>query len=59
MEEQERLARAQLQSAQRIVIKVGTSTLAYGPGRMNLRRIEHLVRELVDIANAGREVLLV
>lgn len=59
MEEQERLARAQLQSARRIVVKVGTSTLAYGPGRMNLRRIEHLVRELVDIANAGREVLLV
>ncbi len=40
----------------RIVVKVGTSTLAYGPGRMNLRRIEHLVRELVDISNAGREV---
>ena len=59
MEEQERAARAELAAARRIVVKVGTSTLAYGPGRMNLRRIEHLVRELVDISNAGREVILV
>lgn len=59
MEEQERAARAELAAARRIVVKVGTSTLAYGPGRMNLCRIEHLVRELVDISNAGREVILV
>lgn len=52
-------ARARLKEAHRIVIKVGTSTLAYGPGRMNLLRMEKLVRELVDLANRGKEVLLV
>ena len=31
MEEQERAARAELAAARRIVVKVGTSTLAYGP----------------------------
>ena len=52
-------ARARLKEAKRIVVKVGTSTLAYGPGRMNLRRMEQLVRELVDLSNQGKEVLLV
>ncbi len=52
-------ARARLQEAGRIVVKVGTSTLAYGPGRLNLLRIEKLVRELADLANQGKEILLV
>ena len=52
-------ARARLQEAGRIVVKVGTSTLAYGPGRLNLLRIEKLVRELADLANQGKESLLV
>ena len=52
-------SRAALREARRVVVKVGTSTLAYGPGRMNLTRMEKLVRELVDIHNAGRDVLLV
>lgn len=51
--------RDRLRDARRVVVKVGTSTLAYGPGRLNLSRIEKLVRELVDLANQGKEVLLV
>lgn len=57
--ENEMDARESLKVAKRIVVKVGTSTLAYGPGRMNLYNIEHLVRGLVDMANEGREMILV
>lgn len=45
--------------AKRIVVKVGTSTLTYENGKMNLRRIEHLCRVLGDLQNAGREIILV
>ena len=43
----------------RIVVKVGTSTLAHATGRMNIRRVEALCRVLSDIKNAGHEVILV
>ncbi len=43
----------------RIVIKVGTSTLAYRTGRMNIRHIEGLVKVISDLKNAGHEVILV
>ena len=52
-------ARHQLRSAKRIVVKVGTSTLTHPSGGMNLHRIEHLVRELIDEANQGKDILLV
>ena len=52
-------ARERLREAGRIVVKVGTSTLAYGPGRLNLLRIEKLIRELVDLSNQGKDILLV
>ena len=48
-----------LQEAQRIVVKVGSSTLAHQTGKLNLYRIEQLVREIADIANQGKEVLFV
>lgn len=48
-----------LQGAKRIVVKVGTSTLTYQNGQLNLRRIEQLVRVLSDFKNSGREVILV
>lgn len=48
-----------LKTARRLVVKVGTSTLADPTGRPNLPRIEGLVRQLVDIATEGREVVLV
>lgn len=45
--------------AKRIVIKVGTSTLTYENGKMNLRRIERLCRVLSELQNSGREIILV
>ena len=53
-------AREKLKSARRIVIKVGTSTLAHAEsGKLNLYRIEHLIRELADLHNAGKEIIFV
>ena len=43
----------------RIVIKVGTSTLTYTTGNVNIRRVDRLCRVLSDIKNAGHEVILV
>lgn len=43
----------------RIVVKVGTSTLAHRTGLLNIRRVEELCRVLSDIKNAGHEVILV
>ncbi|MEA5058575.1 MAG: glutamate 5-kinase [Clostridia bacterium] len=43
----------------RIVIKVGTSTLAFRTGRMNIRHVEQLVKVLSDLKNAGHQVILV
>ncbi len=43
----------------RIVIKVGTSTLAHATGHLNIRRVEELCRTLSDLKNAGHEVILV
>lgn len=45
--------------AKRIVVKVGTSTLTYENGKMNLRRIERLCKVLSDLQNSGREIILV
>lgn len=43
----------------RIVVKVGTSTLAYPTGHINIRHVEKLCKILSDLANAGNEVILV
>ena len=43
----------------RIVIKVGTSTLTYGTGRLNIRRVEKLCTVISDLKNSGHEVILV
>lgn len=43
----------------RIVVKVGTSTLAYATGRMNIQRVERLCKVLSDLKNAGHEIILV
>lgn len=43
----------------RLVVKVGTSTLAHSTGRLNIRRVEELCKVLSDIKNAGHEVILV
>jgi glutamate 5-kinase len=51
--------RKDLQKCRRIVIKVGTSTITHASGKINLSRLEKLARELADLHNEGREVLLV
>lgn len=43
----------------RIVVKVGTSTLAHKTGQLNIRHMEKLCKVLADIKNAGNEVILV
>ena len=43
----------------RIVVKVGTSTLAHPGGRLNIRNVEELVKVLSDLKNAGNEIILV
>ncbi len=43
----------------RIVIKIGTSTLAHTTGRLNIRRVEELVKVMSDLKNSGHEVILV
>lgn len=43
----------------RIVIKIGTSTLAYATGRLNIRRVEELCRVMCDLKNAGNEIILI
>ena len=43
----------------RIVVKIGTSTLAHATGHLNIRRVEQLCKVMSDIKNAGHEVILV
>lgn len=43
----------------RIVVKVGTSTLAHAGGRLNIRRVELLCKVLSDLKNAGCQIVLV
>ena len=43
----------------RIVIKIGTSTLAYSTGHLNIRHIEKLCKVVSDIKNSGEEIILV
>ena len=51
--------REQIKECSRIVVKVGTSTLTYDNGNINLTRIEKLTRVLSDLMNSGKEVVLV
>ena len=43
----------------RVVIKVGTSTLTYDTGKINIRRIELLSQVISDLSHSGCEVVLV
>ncbi|MBR4874637.1 MAG: glutamate 5-kinase [Clostridia bacterium] len=43
----------------KVVIKVGTSTLTYDTGEINLRRIELLSQVICDLNHSGCEVVLV
>ncbi len=48
-----------IKSAHRIVIKIGTSTLTYNTGKMNLKLMDTLARTLSDLRNRGKEIILV
>lgn len=43
----------------KIVVKVGTSTLAHPTGMLNIRRVAELCRVLSDLKNAGHQIILV
>lgn len=43
----------------RVVIKIGTSTLAHKSGRLNIRRVEELCKVMSDLKNAGHQLILV
>ena len=51
-------ARERLREAKRIVVKVGTSTLTHETGKLNLHRIDLLLREIADLKNQGKEMIL-
>lgn len=48
-----------ISKAKRIVIKIGTSTLTYDTGKINIRRFELLCKVLSDIKNSGRDLIIV
>ncbi len=43
----------------RLVIKIGTSTIAHSSGSLNIRRVEQLCKVISDLKNAGHEIVLV
>ncbi|MBO5322185.1 MAG: glutamate 5-kinase [Clostridia bacterium] len=43
----------------KVVIKLGTSTLAHETGRLNIRRVEELCKVISDLKNAGNEIIMV
>lgn len=43
----------------RLVIKIGTSTLAYSSGKLNIRRVEQLCKVISDLKNAGHQIVIV
>ena len=51
--------RSVLKEAQRIVVKVGTSTLTHENGKMNFSRMDRLAMVLSELMNEDREIILV
>ncbi len=47
------------EAKQRVVVKVGTSTLTHSSGSVDLRSMERLVRVLADLSGGGYEIILV
>jgi glutamate 5-kinase len=43
----------------RVVIKIGSSTLAHSTGKLNIRLVEQLCKVVSDIKNAGNEIIIV
>ena len=60
MNEREKAIRARLKDRKRIVVKIGSSSLHHmSTGELNLTKMERLVRELCELKNQGRDVILV
>lgn len=58
--EREKELRAQIRDRQRIVVKIGSSSLHHmSTGELNLTKMERLVRELCELKNQGKDVILV
>ena len=54
------MSRAYLQDKQRVVIKIGTSTITHtDTGHLNLVKLEKFVRILTDIHNQNKELIIV
>lgn len=51
--------RTKAKEAKRIVLKIGTSSITYPTGNVNLRKMEALARVLTDLENSGKEIVLV
>ena len=49
----------EFKDAEILVVKVGTSTLTYDNGKVNLHRLEELCRTLSDLQNSGKKLVLV
>lgn len=48
-----------IKKSKRIVVKIGTSTLTYENGKVNIRKFDQIARVISDINNSGKEVVLV
>lgn len=48
-----------LGNVRRLVVKIGSSTLTHPSGKLNLFRLEHLVRDIADLKHQGLEIILV
>ena len=60
MTEKEAKIRAGIKERQRIVVKIGSSSLHHmKTGELNLTKMERLVRELCELKNQGKDVILV
>ncbi len=51
--------RVNIKRSQKIVVKVGTSTLSYPNGRLNFQRIESLAAAISGLQKSGKKVILV
>ncbi len=58
--DREKEIRSALKDRKRIVVKIGSSSLHHmDTGELNLTKMERLVRELCELKNQGRDVILV
>lgn len=53
------MSRNFLKKAKRIVVKVGTSSVTYPNGKINLKRLDMLSKQLSDLRNSGCEPILI